>query len=97
MRVRIRGKVWDLSFSSEGLGDDDDGFCDSPSRRGKRILIRPGLRPERELDVTVHEITHAALWDLDEEAVEEFATDLARALYRLGYRKITDPPPCKEQ
>jgi hypothetical protein len=29
---------------------------------------------------------HACHWDLDESAIEETATDIARALHRIGYR-----------
>jgi hypothetical protein len=34
----------------------------------------------------IHELLHAAHWDLDELAVEETAEDLARVLWKLGYR-----------
>jgi hypothetical protein len=64
-----------------------DGECDAPDMPGKEIRIRRGLRPERELDVLIHEMVHAALWDLDESAVEELATDITRALTRLGYQR----------
>ena len=87
MRVTVRGKRWDLVFSSKGLDKDQDGFCDAPTKTGKSIRVRPNLESERELDILIHELTHAGLWDLDEEVVTEFATDLARTLHRLGYRR----------
>ena len=84
MKLKMRGKVWE--FVRKRL-DMIDGQCDGPSVAGKRIHVDSALTGERELDVIVHELTHAAHWDLAEEAVDEFATDLARALWRLGYRK----------
>lgn len=57
-----------------------DGSCDPPDRKPRFILISDGLSPERELDVFIHEMLHAALWDLDETAVAETATDMARAI-----------------
>jgi len=35
----------------------------------------------------IHEILHAALWDLDEEAVHDTANAISAALWRLGYRR----------
>jgi len=88
MRVKIRGKVWDLRFSEEGLEPNTDGVCDAPTKKGKRVVVRPDLPPKRELEIIIHELTHAGLWDLDEEVVEEFASDLQRVLWTLGYRRV---------
>jgi len=41
----------------------------------------------KDLDTIVHESLHACLWDLDEEAVAESAADVARLLWRVGWRK----------
>ena len=40
-----------------------------------------------ELDTVIHEALHACT-ELDECAVEESATDIARLLWRLGWRKV---------
>lgn len=61
------------------------GSCDSPSTPRKQILVSSHLHGIEELEINLHEFIHAALWDLDEEAVDETASDLARALWRLGY------------
>lgn len=39
------------------------------------------------LDTIIHEVAHAALPDHDEAFIEQFGTDLARILWRLGYRQ----------
>lgn len=83
MKLKVRGKVW--SFERARL-KDADGLCDSPDTPGKRIRVDSRLHGERELEVIIHEIMHAAHWDLAEEAVDEASRDIARALWRLGYR-----------
>ena len=84
MRIYIRKKRWELVFEKlTGCRGD----CDSPESRGKRIRISRSLKGEEQLEVLIHEFLHAAYWDMDEEAVESAAADIARALWKLGYRK----------
>lgn len=81
MRAKIRGKYWKIL--RDRLPPDKDGLC----VRDKRLItVRPSLRGERELDVLIHEMLHACMWDLDEEAVTEMASDIAHVLWRIGYR-----------
>ena len=81
MRCRLRGKYWTLHRGNPGPGND--GLCDPAN---KTITVRSTLRGEVELDTLIHEMLHACHWDLDESAIEETATDIARALHRIGYR-----------
>lgn len=85
LRIKILGRVWQLQ-STPRLGNGVNGKCDPPGQKGKQILIRSTLRGELLLETLIHEITHAADWNLAEEFVEEFAADLARTLWRIGYR-----------
>ena len=82
MRCRLRGKYWEIR--RDKLPPKLDGLCDP---NAKRITIQPQLSGERELDVLIHEMLHACHWDLAEESITETASDLARVLFRLGYRK----------
>ena len=82
MRIRLRDKYFRLSF--DRLPKTHDGLCDMATRT---IKVRKSLRGERQLDVIIHELLHGCHWDLDEAAIEETAEDLARVLWRLGYRK----------
>ena len=43
-----------------------------------------------ELGTIIHEYLHAGFPDLNEEAIEEFATDLANILWKLNWRKDLD-------
>lgn len=84
MRVRIAGQYYDLDFADI----DDLGLCDHPKALGKRIRIRHKHGSDLdELDTTIHECLHASAWWLDEEYVSQFAEDIARILWRLGWRK----------
>lgn len=89
MRIKICGKIWQLRFVPT-LGDGKAGDCDPPEAKSKTIRVLSRLRGERQLDILIHEMLHAADWHRSEEWVEETASDIARSLYRLGYRKGDD-------
>lgn len=84
MRVQILGKFWNLRFAPNMAMRGD---CDPPTAPGKEIRISSRLRGEEKLEVVLHEVLHAGMWQLDEEFVARLATDAARALWRLGYRE----------
>jgi hypothetical protein len=98
MRIRMRGHTWDLQWAPKGetifeegatlLARSEHGVCESPAVKGKRILIREGLKPEVELETVLHELLHASAFEvLAEEFVQATAADLARALTRLGWKR----------
>ena len=80
--IRIRGQRWRLRFVPN-LGEAE-GVCNKPERT---IRIALGYPDEQTMDSVVHESHHAALWDLDEEAVEETANAVSSALAKLGWRR----------
>lgn len=84
MKIKILGKLWDLRFVHNLTNRGD---CDSPIKPFKEIRVSSALKGEEKLEVLLHEMFHAACWNLDEEFVEEFAVDVARNLWRLGYRQ----------
>lgn len=84
MRVTILGKSWNLRFVANLANRGD---CAPPDRKGKEIRISSNLGGEERLEVLIHEFVHAAGWHLDEAFVERFAEDVARELWRLGYRE----------
>lgn len=78
----LRGRRWKVSDQSS-LPIGDLGQCDYEHR----VLYGPFEGDSREdLDVILHEILHGCVPDLDEQAVDETATSMANALYRLGWR-----------
>jgi hypothetical protein len=86
VRVKILGKHWNLRFAPNLANQGD---CDPPTARGKEIRVASRLRGEERLEVLLHELVHAGIWNLDEQFVDQFAHDAARVLWRLGYRSGT--------
>jgi len=81
MRIKLRNRYFRLAF--DRLDRQTDGLCDMDERL---IKVRKSLRGERQLEVIVHELLHGCHWDLDEIAITETAQDVARVLWRLGYK-----------
>jgi len=88
IRVKIMGKIWCLRRLPQLK--KLDGWCDDPHAKNKQIAVWSRLRGLRELDTIIHECIHAGFSDLKEDSVDQFASDLARILWRLGYRKDQD-------
>lgn len=88
--MRMRGKPLVLRLIEgcpRGWKRTDFGECRRVSGGDRyHVDVRMDQEELRFLDATIHELTHAGLWDLDEEVVEEFAADLAGILYKLGWR-----------
>ena len=63
------------------------GLCEAPTDVGKYVHIDPRLSDRETLETLIHEGLHACQWDLDESAVHESAADIARLLWRAGYRR----------
>ena len=88
MRVKVGNKYWNLLFTE--LDEETGGECDSPDTNGKEIRIATDLKKPDELEVIIHELLHAADWSKDEEWVEVIADDIARVLWKLGWRNNSD-------
>lgn len=86
MHVLLRGKRWRLLFASLKR-EQCIGRCDSPTKRGKRIRVCTTIDEPQTLEVLTHEMLHACFWDMDEEAINESARDIAKVLWDLGYRR----------
>ena len=85
MRIKIGSKYWNLVFTE--LDEETGGECDSPDTNGKEIRIATDLTKQDELEIIIHELLHAADWSKDEEWVEVIADDIARVLWKLGWKK----------
>jgi hypothetical protein len=98
MRVTIFGKRWNLRFvpaSELPRPRDRDGDCVVPATPADRMPYREmriydKLRGEERLITLIHEFDHAADPEKREEWVEHHSADLARMLWRLGYRGPDD-------
>ena len=65
------------------------GYCDSP-KQGKPTLYAPldAYGEFKTLRVLIHESMHACNWAKREDTVDVCSRDIARFLWRLGYRKV---------
>lgn len=75
-----------------GPVQDGVGQCDPPTNTKKQIKLAPRLKkdPKRLLEVVIHECLHAADWSKAEEWVDPTAEDIARVLWKMGYR-LSEP------
>lgn len=102
MQVTILGLRWRVSFEPLGRVRADghyvDGITDNAKTKGRTIYIDSRLSGERELETILHEYEHACdqcaspavPFVHSEEYVTQKAKDLARYLWRLGYRRNAD-------
>jgi len=85
MRVKFCGRYWSFDWAGKSL--KVRGYCEGPHIKRRKIKVRSNLSEKMMLDTLIHESIHASFWSADEEAVTEAATDIARFLWNLGYRK----------
>jgi hypothetical protein len=87
MRVRLGGKYWRLRFvpNLNNYGEVEHG--DTADTRIIRVRMRQSQY--EMMDTLIHEAMHAARPELDEDAVASASSDIARMLWRLGYRRNT--------
>jgi len=75
-RVRIEGKLWRIKLKRPPGRKTVAGLCD----KGERIIyLHPKDISKRGIELACHEILHARLFDIDEEAVEEIGRLTAEA------------------
>ncbi len=84
MKIKLHGKIWEYR-EVPNLGGRGD--IDPPHQEGKQVRILSNLDGEEELEVILHELLHGCAWILTEDWVETTAEDIAKILWRLGYRK----------
>lgn len=75
--------VFDISYM------DTEGLCcpaNTKTVRGE-IIVRTDLSPKGELECWTHEALHAEFPAMSEDRVTEAGHNIARLLWRLGYRK----------
>src|SRR5260370_33185951 len=92
--IVILKKRYRVSF--ERLSPNLQGECDDPTSTDKRIRIKRGLSDRETLETVIHEALHAADWQKDESWIEEVANDIARFLWRLGYRRARARSSCRK-
>lgn len=87
MQVTIRGERWRIRFAKLPDRRDAWALC-SPDR--KLITIDPRAPKHRLMELLLHEILHAACFDLSELCVSDYGRDAARILKRFGFSNESD-------
>lgn len=92
--LTFHGKRWKLVFKDRMK---DYGQADEPTKIGKEIRLRAKQTDFDLLDSVIHEALHCCGFDiLDEEWVARSATDISKALWKLGYRRVGPKPAASE-
>jgi len=92
LTVKLRAAPWSITWPAKLPPPDRDahGTCkrrnQADGSKGGLIRIDGSATDRIRMETEIHEIMHACLWDLDEAAVSETARDMAKALWKIGYR-----------
>ena len=65
-----------------------DGSISIKNGATNEILISCDLSKKIGLETAIHEALHACKWDSNETKVDKTASDIARFLWRLGFREV---------
>lgn len=81
--VKLDGKSWRIQFVTKKTCPSDRwGDCNNKTRT---MRVRTDLSDQNTLDTFLHEMLHAASYQLfSEDWVSETATEMARSLLRSG-------------
>lgn len=87
--VKIKKKNWKIKIvKSTEMSPMTLGECDHPEHSKPEIWVKRTQKPLDLMDTVIHEVLHAVRPELSEEAVLDTATTIAKALWKLNYRKM---------
>jgi len=87
--IKINKKNWKIRIvKSTELSPMSLGECDDPAYAKPEIWVKRTQKPLDLMDTIIHEVLHAVRPELSEEAVLDTATTIAKALWKLNYRKV---------
>ena len=81
--VVIRGKRY--NFKVKRL-KDVRGMTEHPSTKNKTVYIDEREEGKRLLATLLDEFIHCAMWEIENDVVDEISDDIAEALWRCGLR-----------
>lgn len=87
--AKLHGKIWPIIyFEGPFTLDARRGDTDAPTSKGKRIRIRKDQDLFWLMDTLTHEAIHGSMWHLDEETVNQSATDITHLQWDNGIRPL---------
>lgn len=71
------------------------GLTEHPSTKHKTVYIDSRERGKELLATLIDEFIHCAMWEIQNDVVDEISDDIANALWRCGlrFREELDTPP----
>lgn len=82
VRASIHGKMYTIDL------EPFHALCDDPKRNAPRIHLANGLHnTQKSLSYLIHEVLHACQWSATEEKVDQTARDIAKILWKTGWRR----------
>lgn len=83
-KIKIGHIQYDITHEESLIGEDGEQLYGLILYQEQKIKLRKGLKPDREIEVLLHEIIHGIssenLLDLDEKTVNTLGNGLAQVL-----------------
>jgi hypothetical protein len=90
--ITIRGKRYNFVVKKLKRGR---GMTEHPDTVNKTVYIDSREKGKELLATLLDEFIHCAMWEIENEVVDEISDDMADALWRCGLR-FTDELPAKD-
>lgn len=81
--VKIRGKRYNLKLKKLRAAR---GLTEHPETKAKTVYIDERERGKELLATLIDEFIHCAIWEIQNDIVDEISDDMADALWRCGVR-----------
>ena len=81
--VTIRGKRYNFVVKKLKQGR---GMTEHPATKNKTVYVDSRERGKDLLATLIDEFIHCAMWEIENEVVDEISDDIADALWRCGVR-----------
>jgi hypothetical protein len=81
--ITVRGKRY--RFIVKKL-KDARGLTDHPETKGKAVTIDERERGKKLLATLIDELIHCAIWEIQNDIVDQISDDMADMLWRCGLR-----------
>jgi 2,3-bisphosphoglycerate-independent phosphoglycerate mutase len=89
--ITVRGKRYRFALKKNLKKHQEAcGLTDPPNKKGKAVLVDPDQTPKEMLATLIDEFIHCAIWELDNQVVDEISDNLAHALWRCGLRFVDE-------
>jgi hypothetical protein len=87
MRVKLAGRRFTVKFEPRLRCHGVCETSDPPGKGDNVIKLASWNRPRTMLGTAIHEAIHASRPDMSESEVLALEADIARLLWRMGYRR----------